>query len=83
MGAFDQFKDKASEFADKAKGSAGDQRDKAASSDDSRDMERGTQQDQEQEQGMRGKQDRRSDVQDPSQDRLGSESSDADQDDWA
>lgn len=77
MGAFDQFKDKANEFADKAKGAAGEQRDKAAeSADDARDMERGTQQEQ-------GQQDRRSDFEDQAREKLGSESSDADQDDWA
>jgi hypothetical protein len=77
MGGFDQFKDKADEFADKAKSAAGERRDKAAeSADDAPDMERGMQQEP-------GQRDRRSDVEDQARERMGSESNDAEQDDWA
>lgn len=79
MGAFDQFKDKAGEFAEKAKKGAGDERDKAAQTGE-----------QEMDSPERGAQERGSDLADrgrkgarKQEQEMGRESNDDSQDNWS
>jgi hypothetical protein len=73
MGAFDQFKDKADDVAEQAKGAMSGKRNKSAGSENPERAERGMPQE---------GQERRSEFEDQAQRRVGQESNE-DQDDWA
>ncbi|SDN88600.1 hypothetical protein [Actinacidiphila guanduensis] len=74
MGAFDQFNDKAKDYAEQAKGSMGNKRNKSADGQGQERAERGVQQE--------GRE-RRSGVEDQARERMDRESHDESQDDWA
>lgn len=74
MGAFDQFKDKAEDYAEQAKGAQGGKRNRSADAQNPEQAQRGMQ-----EEGR----ERRSDLEDPAQRRMGREAEDDTQDDWA
>ncbi|MFJ2960667.1 hypothetical protein [Streptomyces sp. NPDC087270] len=74
MGAFDQFKDEAEDYAEQAKGAQGDKRNKSAAAQNPEQAQRGMQQE---------GQERRSDLEDQASRRMGRESEDDNQDDWA
>jgi hypothetical protein len=71
MGAFDQFRDQAEDFADKAKSAVADKRNKSAGSENAERMDRGMRQD-----GQR----RRPRGEDEPRERMGSEPDE--QDNW-
>ncbi|SEG34965.1 hypothetical protein SAMN05216223_104474 [Actinacidiphila yanglinensis] len=73
MGAFDQFKDKAEDYAAQAKGAQGGKRNKSADPQNPEQAERGMRQE--------GRE-RRSEVEDQASRRMGREEDD-NQDDWA
>ena len=74
MGAFDQFKDKAEDYAEQAKGAQGGKRNKSADARNPEQAERGMHQE---------GQERRSELEDQAPRRMGRESDDDNQDDWA